>query len=93
MTVTFVQSGTSVTGILRNIVRSVSTSGCQPLVGFSFVEPFSGTVTGQFPNGAGTFSVVTPSGSGASGNYANGRMTGTSRDGGGDPGTFVLTRQ
>ncbi len=78
---------------MRTVVRSVTTSGCQPLVGFTIGEPFSGTVTGQFPDGTGTFSVTTPSGGGLTGNYANGRITGTARDSGGDAGTFVLTRQ
>jgi hypothetical protein len=94
LTLTIVQSGTSVTGIVRTIVRSVSMSDCQPLVGFTIGEPFSGTVTGQFPDGAGIFSITTPGGSAASGNYANGRMTGTATDGSDDPpATFIVTRQ
>jgi len=93
VTLTIVQSGTSVTGISRIFVRSVSLAGCQELVGFTIAEPFSGTVTGQFPNGTGTVSVTTPSGGAVTGSYANGRMTGTAVDSGGDPGTFIVSRQ
>jgi hypothetical protein len=93
VTLTIVQSGTSITGISRLIVRSASSGECQPLVGFTIGEPFSGTVTGQFPNGSGTISITTPSGSAVTGSYANGRMTGTAVDSGGDPATFIVNRQ
>ena len=93
VTLTIVQSGTSVTGISRIVVRSVSLAACQALVGFTIGEPFSGTVTGQFPDGTGTFSVATPSGGAVTASYANGRMTGTTVDSGDDPGTFTVSRQ
>ena len=94
LTLTIVQSGTSVTGISRIIVRSVTGAGCQALVGFTLGEPFAGTITGQFPNGAGTFSVTAPSGAVVSGSYANGRMTGTVFDPEDPPpSTFIVNRQ
>ena len=93
VTLTIVQSGTSVTGISRIVVRSVTAAACQALVGFTIGDPFSGTVTGQFPDGTGTFSVTTPSGGAVTASYANGRMTGTAVDSGDDPGTFIVSRQ
>ena len=93
VSLTIIQSGTSLTGIVRLIVRSVTVSGCQPLVGFTIGEPFSGTVTGQFPDGTGTISLTTPSGSAVTGSYANGRITGSVLDSGGDTATVVITRQ
>ena len=90
---TFVQSGTTVTGIFRINIRSVSNIQCQPLVGYGLGDPFTGTVTGSFPNGAGTISFVTPSGGSFTGTYANGRMTGTLIDSGDDASTIVLIRQ
>ena len=95
---TIVQSGTSVTGILRSTFRIAT--GCPGLVGFGFSEPFVGTVTGQFPNGSGTFSVTTTGGGDeytvVNGSYANGRMTGTFTSVESDStstGTFVINRQ
>jgi hypothetical protein len=93
VSLTIIQSGTSLTGIVRLIVRSVTVSDCQPLVGFTIGEPFSGTVTGQFPDGTGTLSLTTPSGSAVTGSYANGRITGSVLDSGGDTATVVMTRQ
>ena len=52
-----------------------------------------GRPLGQFPNGTGTISVTTPSGGAVTGSYANGRITGTAVDSGGDPGTFIVSRQ
>jgi hypothetical protein len=93
ISLTIVQSGTSITGISSVFVRSVTIAGCQELVGFTIAEPFTGTVTGSFPNGSGTFNGVSPSGGSFSGTYANGRMTGTAVDSGDDPANFIATRQ
>ena len=93
VSMTVVQSGTTVTGIFRLNIRSVSKIECQPLVGYGLGDPFTGTVTGSFPNGAGTISFVTPGGGSFTGTYANGRITGTFMDSGDDPVPVVLTRQ
>jgi hypothetical protein len=93
VSMTVVQSGTTVTGIFRINIRSVSNIECQGLVGYGLGEPFTGTVTGSFPNGAGTISFVTPGGGSFTGTYANGRITGTFVDSGDDPVPVVLTRQ
>ncbi len=93
ISMTVVQSGTTVTGIFRLNIRSVSNIECQPLVGYGLGDPFTGTVTGSFPNGAGTISFVTPGGGSFTGTYANGRITGTFIDSGDDPVPVVLTRQ
>jgi Fibronectin type III domain len=98
ITATIVQSGTSVTGLLRSTVRIAPR--CAGLVGFAFSQPFVGTVTGQLSNGSGTFSATTTGGGGdsttISGNYANGRMTGTAisvEDGVTSTSTFAMNRQ
>jgi hypothetical protein len=93
VTLTLVQSGTSVTGISSIFVRSVTIASCQGLVGLTIAESFTGTVTGSFPNGSGTHNGVSPGGSSFSASFANGRMTGTSIDSGGDAGTFIMTRR
>jgi hypothetical protein len=89
VTATIVQSGASLTGILSNVIR-VATGPA--FIGFTFTEPFSGTVTGSLADGSGNFSITTPSAT-VTGTFANGRLTGSIvvQEGGG--GTVIMRRQ
>jgi hypothetical protein len=93
ISLTIVRSGSTVTGIFRLNIRSVGNPECQPLVGYGLGDPITGTVTGPFPDGAGTISFTTPGGGSFSGTYGNGRITGTVTDSAGDPLPVSLTRQ
>lgn len=89
---TLVQSGATVTGILTSTVRSAGR--CAAFVGFTFIEPMTGTVTGTLAGGAGTFQIATGTTSTVTGAFNNGRLTGNiTYIGENATGTVTLNRQ
>lgn len=90
VTITFVQSGASVYGILVGVLRVAGT--CTPLLGFTFTETFTGTATGSLVDGTGTVSLTGSTGSTVTGTFSNGRLTATTAGEDGS-GTLILTRR
>lgn len=86
------------TAQLASDAASVAASPrCTDAIGFSDTQITSGTVSGSFANGSGSFTAVAAAGTEdevrISGTFANGRMTGSLAAADGATGTFTANRQ
>jgi hypothetical protein len=91
-----VQSGSSVSGIVGVTIRAAAPR-CNDAIGFTDTQITSGTVSGTFASGSGSFTAVTNAGTEdeirINGTFADGRMTGSLAAADGATGTFTANRQ